>query len=248
MRTAHELLTELERRGVRLDARAGRLRFRPVAAVDALLLGEIAAAKGELIALLGAAGGSKNRETPSPGTDKTAKSRLARTHVSDVSSSQGLSDDFAPRAGDREAPLLGEKPGLPGTARTDRAHALPDRVGSQVGVPPTVDEVGQAPRIGFEYVVGSGYLSPRAARAFLRASVPFFEDTSRCYACGGTRSWRLREGTPWTCARCHPPQRAESEVEWRDGEHRRDPFDWSHTPESRSVVESRAREGGPASE
>ncbi len=27
---------------------------------------------------------------------------------------------------------------------------------------------------------------------------------STCYCCGGTRHWRLRDGCPWVCARCHP--------------------------------------------
>lgn len=65
----------------------------------------------------------------------------------------------------------------------------------------------------FQPASGDRALDPVAAAALLRASVPFAEDTSRCYCCGGTCWWRLHEGCPWTCPRCHPPARAE--VEWR---------------------------------
>jgi hypothetical protein len=59
--------------------------------------------------------------------------------------------------------------------------------------------------------------SPAAADLF-RRSLPFSaEPIPRCGGCGGERMWRLRDGCPWVCARCHPTDLAEAKVEWREG-------------------------------
>ena len=40
-----------------------------------------------------------------------------------------------------------------------------------------------------------------------------------CYCCRSHRWWRLRGygDDAWVCARCHPPQRREDEIEWAEG-------------------------------
>jgi len=35
-----------------------------------------------------------------------------------------------------------------------------------------------------------------------------------CPACGHSLRWRLRPSGPWTCGRCHPPQRGLNDIEW----------------------------------
>lgn len=70
---------------------------------------------------------------------------------------------------------------------------------------------------GWVVIDGVPY-SPAAADLY-RRSVPLTGAAAndRCCSCSGTRFWRLRDGCPWVCARCHPSGRAESEVEWREG-------------------------------
>jgi len=59
-----------------------------------------------------------------------------------------------------------------------------------------------------------------AAAELLANSVPFTTAAPRteCFCCGGMRHWRLREGCPWVCARCHPSARPAADLEWRHGD------------------------------
>ena len=35
-----------------------------------------------------------------------------------------------------------------------------------------------------------------------------------CYACSGSRFWKLKTGNYWICTKCHPPVHEPEEIDW----------------------------------
>jgi len=80
-----------------------------------------------------------------------------------------------------------------------------------------IGDCGAAREPGAWVEIFSKHYSPAAADLY-RRSVPFTGAAAndRCWSCSGTRFWRLRDGCPWVCARCHPSDQPPTSIEWRE--------------------------------
>jgi hypothetical protein len=175
---AQDVLSRARDLGIEIALHGDKIRYRPRKGMPADLLADLAAAKEGVRALL--LGGLAAQETPSSGTDRTARSPACTDLASPVRPAE-----VCARQETRGA----------GTDKTARSH--------WPGLSSVLSVASSGIDEAFLVEIDGPDLGTSPGRA--------------CWACGSAAHWRLRNGSPWICPRCHPPELSSTQIQGSEG-------------------------------